>query len=163
MNTVHKVPPLESADIQALAEFLADVESPSEKLLHRLLERHPGLLAVFGYVRFLSEHPLVKRDQLGETSLYKDRPDILAAKPSVHDPSILYTDIIELKATSKRVSRSRNGAAHRRTNKRFARQYCVIRSREYGNELDKTVDSRPGRTRQCVEGVSLTTTARRNA
>jgi hypothetical protein len=108
MTIIYDVPALTSDDIRALAEFLISDRISSEAKFHRLLETHPALLGVLGYVRFLSEFQILKRDSVGEISKYRDRPDILGARPSIFKPEKLYVDIIELKATNKKMSQKRN-------------------------------------------------------
>lgn len=107
-SAVYTVPTLKTEDIRAFAEFLDSSDNLPEKSFHSLLERHSALLGVLGYVRFLSEHSIAKRDGFGGLSQYHDRPDILGARPSIFEPNTLYIDIIELKATSKRISQKHN-------------------------------------------------------
>jgi len=107
-STIFNVPILKTDDIRAFAEFLDSSEDPPERSFHSLLKRHPALLGVLGYVQFLSEYSITKRDGSGDLTQYYDRPDILGARPSISDPNVLYIDIIELKATSKRISQKNN-------------------------------------------------------
>jgi hypothetical protein len=70
-------------DIQALAEFLRGPAKP-EGALHRLLEQHTGVIGALGFSQFLSEFPLIKRNELEVLTekRRRDRADILAAQES---------------------------------------------------------------------------------
>jgi Rad4 beta-hairpin domain 3/Domain of unknown function (DUF4263) len=98
---------LEEADIQALAEYLQAAD-PSETHLHRLFETHPAIIGVLGFIEFLSEFPLIKRDHGNQTVIdprYFDRADILAARLDIA-PDLRarkFANIIELKGANARV------------------------------------------------------------
>jgi hypothetical protein len=69
------------SDIQALAEFLRTATRPEEEL-HRLLEATPGVVGALGFCEFVSEFPLIKRDEVDTLAEKRrcDRADLLAAR-----------------------------------------------------------------------------------
>lgn len=91
-----------ASDVQALAEFLRGSAKP-EGALHQLLEQHTGIIGALGFAEFLSEFPLVKRDELVVLAekQRRDRADFLAAQESeILEPlgsPLKFANIIELK------------------------------------------------------------------
>jgi hypothetical protein len=97
MIRVLSVPPIEDGDIRAFTEFLAADHEGREGVFHKLLQDHPALLGVLGYVRLLSELSVAKTPRVDTLITKPDRVDFLGARPSEVTPSVLYVDVIELK------------------------------------------------------------------
>lgn len=140
MATIYDVPVLTSDDIRALAEFLSSRCGQSEAKFHRLFETHPALLGVLGYVRFLSEYAIPKRDSVGGLSRFRDRPDIIGARPVMFSPQKLYVDIIELKATDERISQKNNSqrlstTASGALTQLFTYEHDLVRNESFAREL----------------------------
>ena len=141
MAKVFTVPQLSPDDVRALGQFLNSEAAAYEENFHRLLEDHPALLGALGYVRFLSELPIAKRDSYGLISKYKDRPDILAGRPSKIKPHLLYVDIIELKAIERQISDSVNpqrlsSVAARALSQLYTYEKDLITNMDFQTELN---------------------------
>ncbi len=103
---------IEEADIQALAEFLRQTDG-DEKALHRLLERHPAIIGALGYIEFLSEVPLLGRDQSNSfvsSPQEKPRADLIAARLATAQGlrAKKIANLIELKGANARILNARN-------------------------------------------------------
>lgn len=102
---------IEEADIQALAEFLQQTDG-GETALHRLLETHPSIIGALGYIEFLSEAPLLGRDQgnrLVSSVREQSRADIIAARlDAAHGlRAKKVANLIELKGANAKILNSR--------------------------------------------------------
>lgn len=100
--------PVSLADVKALRDFLESQHVRDEKLLQRLLERHPALIGPLGFGEFVSEFPLYKVGRQNAPDLSdlrrRDRADIIAASASPISPSYRAANIIELKSAAMHIA-----------------------------------------------------------
>ncbi len=97
--------PVRDEDIRELRAVLSSPAATNEMVLHELLRARPALVWALGFVTFVSEVPLIKRDGVGEMlrrdARRRDRADIVAAEESVvlHSDGrpALFPHLIELK------------------------------------------------------------------
>src|SRR5262245_12564366 len=94
-------------DVRALREFLNSTDAvSSERALQELLKKHPAIIGILGFVEFIVEPSLRKRDSEGQIvhdGRRKDRPDLVVAKESpIWRPGKPYKSahLFELKAAT---------------------------------------------------------------
>lgn len=108
---------LSEDDVQSLAEFLRATDK-GEHEFHRLLERHPAILGALGFMEFLSEHPIQKRDsanKLAEDPRSMDRADIIGAELSITSDlqAKKFAHLVELKGGEAAILNKRSGRRSR--------------------------------------------------